>query len=340
MKLSLIDLSPIPIGGNRRQAIKNTVDTAQKAEEWGYSRIWLAEHHNTKSFAGRAPEVLIPLVAAKTSKIRVGSGSVLLNHYSPFKVAEVFNTLEEMFPGRIDMGMGRANTGPLSDLALQRNRGYRQTTDDSDEQLVELLSWMNNSFNAEHAFSDVNVYKDDTLPSFWLLGSSSWSASAAAQLGLQYTFAGFINPNQSYQIAQLYKQNFIPSNDKTGIQQPTFILSLSIYCAETEKEAAWMAAPMQLMMKRLMQGDIQSPLESEEEAVRILGGTPMIERLLDAKVPPRALIGTPESIKADLKRIAKVYETDEIMIQCITPNHEIRLKSLKLLSEAFRLTTA
>ena len=129
MKLSLVDLSPVPKNGDRHQAILNTLEMAQKAEEWGYERIWLAEHHATKSMAGRSPEVLIPFIAANTKTIRVGSGSVLLNHYSPFKVAEVFNTLEDMFPGRIDMGIGRATTGPITDIALQRNRSYRQTTE-------------------------------------------------------------------------------------------------------------------------------------------------------------------------------------------------------------------
>jgi luciferase family oxidoreductase group 1 len=337
MKLSLIDLSPIPRNGNRNQAIRNTVDTAQHAEQWGYSRIWLAEHHNTASFAGRAPEVLIPLVAASTTRIKVGSGSVLLNHYSPFKVAEVFNTLEEMFPGRIDMGIGRATTGPVSDLALQRNRSYRQTSDDSAEQLAELHAWLNDDFDKGHPFHQVRVHKDHPAPSFWLLGSSPWSASAAAEMGLKYAFAGFINPAQAYAITQRYRQQFKPSGLETGIPEPRLILSLSVYCAETEEAAARMAAPMQLMMQRMMQGDVKSPVESEEEAVRILGGLPEIERLEDARVFPRYLIGTPATLKPELEKIAAAFDTDELMIQCITAEHASRLRSLQLLSEAFNL---
>jgi luciferase family oxidoreductase group 1 len=338
MKLSIVDLSPNPIGGNRKQAIKNTLETAQKAEELGFSRIWLAEHHNTGNFAGRSPEVLIPFIAANTNSIRVGSGSVLLNHYSPFKVAEVFGTLEDTFPGRIDMGIGRATTGPVSDFALQRNRASRQFSDDSDEQIAELCAWMNDGFDAQHPFSKVKVHKDGAIPPLWLLGSSSWSASAAARLGLRYAFAGFINPAQSYKIVQHYRQNFKPSTAATGISKPELILSLSVYCLETKEEAARFAAPTQLMMKRMMQGDIESALETEENAIRILGGVPGIEPLVDPQSYPRSLIGTPETIKSDLGEIAKAFGADEIMIQCITGNHSTRLRSLGLLSEAFNLS--
>lgn len=333
MKLSLIDLSPVP-NGDRHQAILNTIDMAQHAEKWGYNRIWLAEHHGTGNLAGRSPEVLIPLVAAKTNTIKVGSGSVLLNHYSPFKVAEVFNTLEDMFPGRIDMGIGRATTGPVTDVALQRNRSYRQTTDDSAEQLAELEAWMNNSFDKSHPFSQVKMQHNGTLPQFWLLGSSPWSASAAAQLGMRYAFAGFINPGQAYQITQSYRNNFKPSEMATGNQQPELILSLSIYCAETDEAAAKLAAPIQVMMKRMMSGDIQSPIVSEDEAIEILGGLPEPEQLTDPSFPPRMLIGTPQKIAGWLKQIGEAFGTDEIMVQCITANHKDRLESHRLLAGA------
>ncbi|HLS30063.1 MAG TPA: MsnO8 family LLM class oxidoreductase, partial [Flavobacteriaceae bacterium] len=160
MKLSLIDLSPVPYNGTRADAYQNTIETAQHIEQLGYHRIWLAEHHNSPQLGGRAPEVLIPTIASKTSKIRVGSGSVLLNHYSPFKVAEIFGSLEELFPGRIDLGIGRATTGPISDVALQRNRSFRQETNDSMEQLVELLTWFDQSFESDHPFSQVKVFRD------------------------------------------------------------------------------------------------------------------------------------------------------------------------------------
>jgi luciferase family oxidoreductase group 1 len=335
MKLSIVDLSAIQRNGSRHQAYMNTLEMAQKAEEWGFERIWLAEHHGTAALAGRAPEILIPFIAANTKKIKVGSGSVLLNHYSPFKVAEVFSTLEELFPGRIDMGIGRATTGPVSDLALQRNRSYRQTTDDSSEQLYELLCWMNDDFDEKHTFSRTKVYKDGSLPDFWLLGSSSWSASAAAQLGLRYSFAGFINPSQSYQITDNYRRFFKPSKAATGIEKPELILSLHVYCAETDEEAAKLSAPVQLMLKRLMMGDINSLPEDEETAVRLLGGLREPIQLQNPQQPPQILAGTPQKLKVWLSEISEAFGADEIMIQCLTANHSSRLKSHRLLAESF-----
>jgi luciferase family oxidoreductase group 1 len=337
MKLSLIDLSVVPQTGNRHQAILNTLDMAQKADEWGFNRIWLAEHHATGAMAGRTPEVMIPYIAAATKRIRVGSGSVLLNHYSPFKVAESFATLEDMFPGRIDMGIGRATTGPVSDVALQRNRSYRQTTDDSAEQLAELVAWMENDFPKGHAFSQIRVHRNDTVPPLWLLGSSAWSAGAAAQLGLRYSFAGFINPAQSWQIAESYRQNFKSAAGLTGIEQPELILSLSVYCADTEEKAARLAAPVQLMFKRMMSGDVQSRMEDEDTAIDLLGGLPEPEKLTDPRQPPRILAGTPDTLYQALNEIAEAYQCSEIMLQCITPDHQARLRSHQLLAERFEL---
>jgi len=311
---------------------------AQKAESWGYERIWVAEHHGTGNLAGRAPEVLIPYIAANTKTIRVGSGSVLLNHYSPYKVAENFATLEDIFPGRIDMGIGRATTGPVADYALQRNRSYRQTSDDSAEQLVELITWLEQSFEEKHPFAQIKVYRNETIPPFWLLGSSSWSASAAAQLGLRYTFAGFINPEQAYDITEIYRSNFQPATGLTGIEKPKLILALSVYCAATEEAALRLSAPVRLMMKRLRSGDVKSPVVNEEEAIAALGGMPMPEPLEDPRYPPRILAGTPEQLKDWLTQIAAAFQTDEIMLQCITANHEARLESHRLLAAAFGIS--
>jgi luciferase family oxidoreductase group 1 len=335
MKLSIVDLSPIQKNSSRQQAFLNTLDMAQKAELWGYERIWLAEHHGTAALAGRSPEILIPYIAANTKKIKVGSGSVLLNHYSPYKVAEVFSTLEDLFPGRIDMGIGRATTGPVSDLALQRNRSYRQTTDDSDEQLVELLSWMNDSFDEKHTFSRTKVYKDGRVPDFWLLGSSQWSASAAAFMGLRYSFAGFINPSQAYQITDNYKRFFKPSKNPTGIEKPELMLSFHVYCAKTDEEAARFSAPVQLMLLRLMSGVINSLPEDEDTAVRILGGLREPVQMTNPRQPPQILAGTPDKIKNWLTEIGEVFGADEIMVQCVSGNHEARLQSHKLLAESF-----
>jgi len=337
IKLSLIELGAIPSDLGNRPLFEDMLQTAILLEEWGYNRIWYAEHHNTANFISRAPEVIIPHIASKTSSIRLGSGSVLLNHYSPFKVAEVFTLLEEMFPGRIDMGIGRATTGPVSDLALQRNRSSLRTSNDSMPQLQELLSWLNGSFEGKHVFNDVKSHYGNKLPEFWLLGSSYWSASAAAQLGLNYTYAGFINPEQAYDNFQIYKDNFKPSTSKVGKDKPNFILSLSIFCADTLEDAGRLAAPYIYMMNQVYRGNINAPIASEESAVAQLGAIPAQELINDYKKFPKNLIGTPLSLKKDIEAIAKVFQTGEIFIQCISNNTQNRLRSLKLLSEVFNL---
>lgn len=338
IKLSLVELGAVDYGQTRSDAIKDVVTTAQKIEGWGYNRIWLAEHHNTANMISRAPEVTIPLVASNTSRIRVGSGSVLLNHYSPFKVAEVFTLLGDMFPGRIDMGIGRATTGPVSDFALQRNRSFQQRSDDSEEQLKEVLNWLTDDFSERSPFSQIKVYHDgDNLPEFWLLGSSQWSAYTAGSLGLNYSFAGFINPDQAYNITNKYRDNFTPAAHKLGGNRPRLMLSLSIYCADTVEDAGKLAAPMMVMMQRLMQGDMNSPIESEENAAKLLGGIPSPSVLSDVRIPPRYIIGTPDSIQKDLIKIAAAFEVDEIIVQCISHNMANRLKCLRLLAEVFEL---
>lgn len=339
MKLSVLDLSVVPPSGDRQQALRNTLDTAKKVDEWGYTRFWMAEHHATGAAAGRSPEVLIPLVASQTSQLKVGSGAVLLNHYSPFKVAEVFNTLEDLFPGRIDMGIGRATTGPVSDLALQRRRSvYRPSADDSAEQLQELVQWMNNSFEADSPFAQIQSYNNGSSPNFWLLGSSSWSAMAAAKLGLRYAFSGFINPMQSYGISQIYHQQFTPAKQASGLQKPALMLALNVFVAETAEEANRLSAPFQLFERRLRSsGDIQSLLEDEDTAIRLLGGLHEPEILTDPQQPPRVLIGTPDQVRDWLIQIGEAYETDEVMVHTLSSNHEARLRSYQLLADAFEL---
>lgn len=338
MKLSILDLSIVPKSGNRHQALINTLDLAQKADNLGFNRFWVAEHHAAGTGAGRTPEVMIPFIASQTKNIKLGSGAVLLNHYSPFKVAEVFNSLEELFPNRIDMGIGRATTGPITDRALQRHRSvYRQNTDDSSEQLVELLHWMNQDFESSNPFSEIQSYNNGTTPDFWLLGSSPWSSNAAAELGLHYAFAGFINPAQSFAIAQNYLNNFNTTKSISGNKKPELMLALNVFAAETEEEAHRLTAPFQLFEHRLRtQGDTHSFLEDEDTALKILGDKFIKpESLIDPKQPPRVLASTPEKLHDWLTKIAQTYGANEIMLQTITGNHEARLKSNELLAKVF-----
>jgi len=339
MKLSILDLSIVPKDGDRHQALMNTLHLAQEADKLGYNRFWVAEHHAVGVGAGRSPEVMIPFIAAQTQNIKVGSGAVLLNHYSPFKVAEIFNSIEELFPGRIDMGIGRATTGLISDKALQCHRlMFNKKTDDSEAQLVELLNWMHQDFEEENPFSEIKSYNNGSIPDFWLLGSSQRSSMTAAKFGLSYAFAGFINPTMSHNVSQNYYKEFCPSTNYSGKQKPEFMLALNIYAAETEEEAHRMTAPFQLFEHKLKTEKYpESLLEDEETALQILGNrfrSPEIA-LIDPKQPPRFLAGTPAKLHQWLTEIAAVHGTDEIMVQTITGNHQARLKSHQLLADVF-----
>ena len=217
MKLSLVDLSTVIPGQTRHQTLMNSIEVAQHIERLGFERVWYAEHHGSASIAGRAPEIMIAAVAAKTSTIKVGSGSVLLNHYSPFKVVETFCTLNELYPNRIDMGIGRATTGPTTDFALQQDRS-KQFQSDSNQQILELTAWLDNSFPEDHPFAATRIHTGESLPELHLLGSSSWSASAASHLGLRYVFAGFINQKGTPDIINSYRSNFIPLGFSDGLK--------------------------------------------------------------------------------------------------------------------------
>lgn len=333
MKLSIVDVSTIPPGKTREEALQNSIILAQHAERWGYTRFWVAEHHGAPFAAGRVPEVLIAAIAAQTQSIKVGSGSVLLNHYSAFKVAEVFCTLNELYPGRIDLGAGRATAGPIADFALQQDRS-KQFRADSDQQIAELVAWLDNSFPKDHAFSQAPIYTDESKPDLYLLGSSSWSAGAAAALGLRYVFAGFINQPQAYRIINSYRQNFRPAEGQVGVQKPEVILSVHAVCADTEEEARRQLAPVHIMYRNLSKGNIDALIPSPEDSVKELGGLPEIEKYIPGSgMPPKFIGGTPESVHQQFRDLAKDFSVDEIMVQDMITDTQARLRSYELMAE-------
>lgn len=332
MRLSIVDVSAVPDGKTRHDAFTHSIELAQHAERWGYDRFWVAEHHGSPSVAGRAPEVLIAALAARTSTIRLGSGSVLLNHYSPFKVAEVFCTLNEIYPGRIDLGAGRATTGPVTDFALQQDQS-KPFRADSNQQIVELVAWLEGGFPADHPFAEHPIYTTDGLPRLHLLGSSPWSASAAAQLGLRYVFAGFINQHGTPDILASYRKDFIPSEGAVRARTPEVILAVHAVCAETEEEARRQLAPVHVMYRNLAQGNLRAPLPDPDGAVDELGGLPALERYRPGSgVPPRFIGGTPEQVREQLDRLVDDLSIDEIMIQDLVTDHAARLRSYELLA--------
>lgn len=333
MKLSIVDVSVVAPGETRHDALSHTIELARRAESWGYERYWVAEHHGAPSVAGRAPEVLIAAIAARTSTIRVGSGSVLLNHYSALKVAEVFATLNELHPGRIDLGVGRATTGPVTDYALQQDRS-RHFHANSDEQIAELVAWLERDFPADHPFAKSPLHTIEPLPELHLLGSSPWSASAAAQLGLRYVFAGFINQAGTPSIVDAYRNRFLPSDGAAGVGRPEVLLAVHVVCADSEDEARRQLAPVHVMYGHLARGDLQAPIPAPDEAVEQLGGLPPLERYrAGSRVPPRFIGGTPEMVGEALEGLVADLELEGVILQDVMTDRAARLRSYELLAE-------
>jgi luciferase family oxidoreductase group 1 len=331
MKLGVLDQSPIPAGTPPEDALRNTIDLAQHADRLGYSRYWLAEHHNTRGLAGPAPEVMIATVAAATGRIRVGSGGVMLPHYSPLKVAETFHVLEALHPGRIDLGIGRAPGGdPLSAAALRI-----PTRDDNfPHQVQDLIGWLEDRMNGEHPFARVRATPEpsDGTPPVWLLGSSDYSAAVAAVLGTAFSFAHFINPALGDAVVRQYRESFKPS---PTLEQPLANVGVGVVCAETSEEALRLASSVRLWRRRLMRGD-PGPVPSVEEALAELGDA-ALQRPRDAE--RRLVIGNPDEVRVELTELAESYGVDELIVLTLVHEHAARVRSYELLAEAFELVS-
>ena len=335
LALSVLDLSPIGAGSNSSQALQNTFALARLADRLGYTRYWLAEHHNMPGLASTAPEILIGHVASETKHIRVGSGGIMLPNHVPLKVVETFHVLEALHPGRIDLGIGRApGTDALTAYALRKNKENRGI-DDFPQQINELLAFAEGQFPEGHPFQTVHAMPNDVpLPPIWLLGSSDYSARVAATLGVGFAFAHHINPHSAIQAVQLYRQDFTPSVRR---QQPYAILALSAICAETEAAAQDLAASQQLMWLRLHSGR-PGPLPSLEEA-KTYPYTPA-ERAQIHGFRSRALVGDPSQVYAQILALVAQTGADEVMVTTMVHNHAARLHSYELLAEASQLRTA
>jgi luciferase family oxidoreductase group 1 len=317
-------------------ALQNTIDLARLSDELGYRRYWIAEHHAMPALASPAPEILIARVAAETSRIRVGSGGVMLPHYSPLKVAEVFRTLHALYPGRIDLGIGRAPGGtPLETFALQRSR-TRQMPDDFPDQVSELLQFLHGNFPADHPFRRIVVSPEmPGAPEVWMLGSSMWSSAAAAQFGLPYAFAHFIDPNPTRSAIEQYRFQFRPSE---FLDKPQAIVAVGALIAQTDEEANRLLSSARLFRRRIRQG-LVGPIPTPEEAIAELGSDRPLPELSERSEWPRYFSGTPARVRADITRLADELQLDEVMIVTIVHSHAARLRSYELLAEAFDLRT-
>jgi luciferase family oxidoreductase group 1 len=270
--LSVLDLSPIPSGSTAGDALRNTLDLAQHAEALGLRRYWLAEHHNAGGLACPAPELMIGQVAATTSSIRVGAGGIMLPNHTPLKVAETFRVLHALFPGRIDLGLGRApGTDPRTAAALRRSR-EALVVDDFPEQLAELTRYLDDDGPPRTGFSGTIRAIPTNIPSpeLWLLGSSeAGGALLAAERGLGFAFAHHINPDDSVRVLRRYREAFVPSG---RLREPWAILALGVVCAESDAAAERLASSGELSMVRFLQGIRDLPMPSVEEALATPAG--------------------------------------------------------------------
>jgi luciferase family oxidoreductase group 1 len=334
MKLSIIDQSPVSSGSTPADALRNTIELARLADRLGYERYWIAEHHDIPALASPAPEVLIARLTGETQRIRLGSGGIMLPHYSSLKVAEVFRMLHALAPGRIDLGVGRApGGGPLAAFALRRDRREGAMPDDFPEQLMEVLAFLNHEFLPQHPFSRIIVTPDmPGAPEVWMLGSSLWSASAAAEIGLPYAFAHFIAPGPAQAAIAHYYERFKPSR---YLSAPRAIAAFAVICAPTDEEAVRLSASVRLVRRRIRNGEA-GLVPSVDEALRELGAESVEVPGGDLSARP-FFAGSPATLVAQLSMLATDWRLDEVMIVTIVHDHALRLRSYELLGRAFGL---
>jgi luciferase family oxidoreductase group 1 len=331
-RLSVLDLSPVPSGSTSADALRNTLDLAQLADRLGFTRYWLAEHHNTPLIASSAPEIMIGHVASVTRNIHVGSGGIMLPNHTPLKVAETFRVLEALHPGRVDLGLGRApGTDPLTAVALRGSRNAL-SADDFPARLSDLLAYLDHGFPSGHPLARIRAMPDDVpMPDVWLLGSSDFSAELSAQMGLRFAFAHHIQPLPAIGALRMYREHFQPSE---YLENPEALIGVSAICAETEARAAELAKPLALTLLRFRSGK--------------MGRFPSIEEAANYQFSPdeleivemnrnRSFIGTPASVRERLTSLADQAGVDEIMITTMTHDHGDRRRSYELLAEAFAL---
>jgi luciferase family oxidoreductase group 1 len=334
--LSVLDISPVSSGSSSSDALRNTLDLAKLTDALGYSRYWLAEHHNTALIASTSPEVMIGHVANVTQRMRVGSGGIMLPNHAPLKVAETFRVLEALHPGRIDLGLGRApGTDSLTALALRRSR-EAVYSDDFPAQLAELLAFFDNEFPANHPYQRVKAMPDDAAtPEVWLLGSSDFSAQLAASAGLRFAFAHHIQPEPAIRALRFYRDNFKPSR---YLDRPESLIAVSVICAETDEQARELAAPAELTMLRFRQGGRMWKLPSVAEAKAY---PYTAEELLAVREGRQRLtVGSPATVRERLTTLAAQGAADEIMVTTIVHDHQDRRRSYELIAEAFGISAA
>ena len=337
LRLSVLDQSPVPAGSEPAQALQNSILLARRVDELGFTRFWMSEHHAMDTLACTAPEIVLARIGAETKQIRVGSGGIMLPHYTPLKVAEVFRTLYALYPERVDLGIGRApGGGPTEMLALRRSRKTAME-DDFPDQVSELLAFLEDEFPQGHPFSRVKAMPAPAInghyagPGVWMLGSSMWSSAAAVEFGLPYAFAHFFSPVKTRDAIETYMRNFRPG---IRLAKPEATVAVGVICAETEEEAEYLSSSVKLLQARIRLGD-RSPVAAPDDAVRSLRAMGPVS--MEEGEWPRYFVGTPAKVKERLEAMASDLVIGELIVNTIVWDHEKRLKSYELLASEFGL---
>ena len=329
--LSVVDQSPMREGSTAGTALRETIDLAVAVESLGYHRYWVAEHHSIPNFAGTSPEMLIGQIAAQTETIRVGSGGVMLSHYSSLKVAENFSLLNSLYPGRIDLGIGRA---PGSDQVTASALAYPSNPKEIryfPQQIHDLLGFLSNTLEDDHPFSSIQVSPSisETSPAVWLLGSRYDSAMMAAQMGLPFAYAHFFGSGsqEGPAIVEGYRRNFQPSDN---LSEPLVNVGIHVLCADTEKEALKLASSRNLARLKSITGRAQG-IPSVEDALNFSYRTD--ELAFMEQYSRNCVDGDPQQVKQGLHDLAERYQTSDLSIVTICYAYEDRLRSYQLIAK-------
>lgn len=330
--LSILDLSPVGTGFSGADALRNSLDLARHADGLGYTRYWVAEHHNLPAVASSAPDIMIGQIAAVTQHMRVGSGGVMLPNHAPLMVAERFKVLEALYPGRIDLGLGRApGTDPATSYALRRRQGIGEE-DDFLERFNELMLLETRGFPEGHPFHNVRAMPSDVpLPPIYLLGSSDYSAQLAGRVGAAFAFAHHFANFDAGEAMRLYRDHFCPS---PAHRQPYAILGTAAVCADSDEQAERLAATVDLHFVRRAKGE-HLPLATPEQAAAY--DYSPIDRARIAQNRTRLAVGGPAKIKAALEPLLATTQAQELMITTMVHNHAARKRSYELLAQVFGL---
>src|SRR3974390_1058196 len=327
--LSILDLSPVAAGSTGAQALRNSLDLAALADDLGFTRYWVAEHHNLPAVASSAPDIMIGQIAAAASRIRVGSGGVMLPNHAPLMVAERFKVLEALYPGRIDLGLGRApGTDPATSYALRRRQGISEE-DDFLDRFNELMLLESRGFPAGHPFANVRAMPSDVpLPPIFLLGSSDYSAQLAGHIGAAFAFAHHFANFDAAEAMRLYRETFKPS---PAHAKPYAILATHVVCADTDDEAERLARTVDLNIVRRAKGEYPPPPPPEEAAAYDYAP---VDKARIAQNRARVAVGSPTTVKAKLMPLIEATEAQELMVTTMIYDHTARRRSYELLARA------